>query len=160
MNIELLSNYDLIKFCKLLKIPLVDVVNKDLLNNMTPKIGCYIINLQNHNEGDGTHWTCFIINKSVAIYYDSFGLICPVSVINFIKRFNKQMKLIYSIDAIQNIKSVACGWYVLFFLYYFNIQKNKNYSLILNYHNNLFNKNNSKLNDKILQSIIKTIFFK
>ena len=43
MNIDLLSNYDLIKFCKLLKIPLVDVVNKDLLNNMTPKIGCYII---------------------------------------------------------------------------------------------------------------------
>lgn len=34
MNIDLLSNYDLIKFCKLLKIPLVDVVNKDLLNNM------------------------------------------------------------------------------------------------------------------------------
>lgn len=160
MNVELLSNFDLMKFAKKLKIPLIDVVSKDLLYKMKPQIGCYIINLQNLNDGNGTHWTCFILKKNICIYYDSFGLLPPIPVINFANKFNRKMELIYSVDMIQNINSVLCGWFVLFFLFFISVKHkhSRNYKYLVNIHNNLFNKNNTLQNDIILQQYVKSIF--
>ena len=45
-----------------------DEFNSDL------KQGCYIINLQNHDE-NGSHWTAFIKDKNDIFYYNSFGVI-------------------------------------------------------------------------------------
>ena len=36
------------------------IYSKDLLPDKLIK-GWYIINLENHDEGNGTHWTCFKI---------------------------------------------------------------------------------------------------
>lgn len=161
-NVELLSNIDLTNFCKKLNIPLNDVISKDLLQNIKPKIGAYIVNLQNHNIGNGTHWVCFIIFKSKVVYYDSFGLVCPLPVINFVRKYNNKINLIYSIDHIQNIDSVLCGWFVLFFLYFMLImnKNNRNYAVLVNNHNKLFNAKGSKYNDNILQSLVKNLFQK
>jgi hypothetical protein len=51
---------DFFKDCQL---PLVDVVCKDRLPDRK-LIGDYVINMQNNDDGDGTHWTfAKIINK-------------------------------------------------------------------------------------------------
>ena len=68
-----LSNSDLISICIKLKIKLVGVYMKDELNSDL-KQGCYIINLQNHDE-NGSHWTAFIKDKNDIFYYNSFGVI-------------------------------------------------------------------------------------
>ena len=59
-----LSNSDLISICIKLKIKLVGVYMKDELQNSDLKQGCYIINLQNHDE-NGSHWTAFIKDKMI-----------------------------------------------------------------------------------------------
>ena len=55
-----LSNFDIIKICEILDLPLIFCSFKDLMfdvpkNNRRNKF--YIINLDNKN-GIGTHWTC------------------------------------------------------------------------------------------------------
>ena len=124
MEIQLLSNLDLEYYCKLLKINIIQVLSKDLFKNYKPKAGCYIVNLGNSDTG-GTHWTCFIINNKIAVYFDPFGLIMPQSIVRFIKRY-KHLRIIYSIDQIQNYNSILCGWFCLYFLYYFNVLHKKN----------------------------------
>jgi hypothetical protein len=59
--VDLLSNFDLANLYIKFNLNLNDVLNKDLLNTIEPKIGNYIINLQNSYDGNGTHWTAFII---------------------------------------------------------------------------------------------------
>lgn len=156
--VDLLSNFDLENLYNNLNIKLNAVLNKDLLNTIEPKIGNYIINLQNSYAGGGTHWTAFIIKKDITIYFDSYGVPPPNILLNFIHRFNKSSKIIYSIDQIQHYKSVLCGYYCLYFHYYFNKNKIKNYTTLLNKHNSLYVYKNRKLNDKILQELIKRIF--
>jgi hypothetical protein len=53
------------------------VYSKDQLPELI-KDKFYIVNLQDHDESDGTHWTCFYYNyPSVSIYFDSYGFIAP-----------------------------------------------------------------------------------
>eukprot|EP00952_Eustigmatos_sp_NYUAD-ZCMA_P004024 17624-Eustigmatos_ZCMA.PRE.1 len=55
-------------------IPLVGVYSKDMLPSF-PTPGGYIINLANADDANGTHWTCFFIErerggKMKAAYFD------------------------------------------------------------------------------------------
>ena len=158
IKFELLSNIDLVYYCKLLKIPLIEVLQKDLFEQINkPREGCYIVNLQDSNIGNGTHWTCLILTKTIAIYYDSFGLAIPTPIKKFIMRFNKKSKVLYSIDQIQDMKSVFCGWFVLYFLYFMTVlyKKSYNYRYLTNKHNAIFSLKNQYLNDRIIQKLIK-----
>lgn len=158
--IDLLSNFDLLNYSKLLHIPLHNVLSKDLFNKVKPKEGGYIINLQDHDEGNGTHWTALVLLKDHAIYYDSFGIVPPKDIRKFVRRYSKNMPILYSTDQVQPLKSVLCGWYCLFFLYYFTVMhKNSkaNARYLQNKHNGIFSKDQRYLNDKILQQIIKNI---
>tara|TARA_R100000951_G_C2596715_1_gene166894 strand:+ start:109 stop:615 length:507 start_codon:yes stop_codon:yes gene_type:complete len=158
--IDLLSNFDLLNYSKLLNIPLHSVLSKDLFNKVTPKQGGYIINLQDHDKGNGTHWTALVLLNNHAIYYDSYGIVPPSDIRKFVKRYNKKMPILYSTDQIQTLKSVLCGWFCLFFLYYFLVMhKNSkaNARYLQNKHNSIFSINNRHLNDKILQALIKNI---
>lgn len=158
MNNKLLSNIDLDYFYKKFKIQLNGIYSKDLLKNIKNiKEGNYIINLQDSDKGNGSHWVALTIHNNIAIYYDSFGFSMPNTVMYFIKRYNKKCKIVYSIDQIQNINSVYCGWFVLFFhLYITKIIKSKNYyGYFINKHNSFFVLNNTLLNDKILKELIK-----
>jgi len=85
--------------------------------------GGYIINLQDQelNEG-GTHWVSIwfpLTNKEDIIYMDSFGFICPQSVINWIRRRGgkySHCKILCNSKQIQNVNTGGCGIYSLFFV--------------------------------------------
>lgn len=158
--LDLLSNIDLLNYSKLLHIPLHQVLSKDLFAKVRPRRGGYIINLQDHDEGNGTHWTALVLLDNHAIYYDSFGIVPPDDIRKFVRRYDKKMPILYSIDQIQPLKSILCGWYCLFFLYFFTVMHKKskaNARYLQNKHNALFSVNNRQLNDKILQQLIKNI---
>jgi hypothetical protein len=159
---ELLSNLDLTDYCKKLNIPLNGIHSKDLFNTIKPKLGCYIINLQDSNVGNGTHWTGLIIKSNFScIYFDSFGITMPYDIICFVKRFNHKIKIYYSIDQIQHLNSIYCGWYCLYFLWFHMIlyKKENNYNgYLINKHNEIFDKNNLLYNDNIIKILIKNVF--
>jgi hypothetical protein len=156
--LELLSNVDLKYLYNKFNIPINDILNKDLFDNITtPLIGNYIINLQDSDAGNGTHWVGLILNTKNAIYYDSFGFSIPNDIIHFIYKYNKNSKIIYSTDHIQHKNSILCGWYTMYFHYLFNNKKQYNYKKLINLHNSLFNLNNRLINDKILQKLITNI---
>lgn len=158
---ELLSNIDLEYYCKELNIPLNDVLSKDLFNTITPKQGCYIINMESSFVGNGTHWTALILRGRNAIYFDSFGLSMPNDILNFIHRYDKRTRIFYSLDQIQHLDSIFCGWFCLYFLWFFSIlYKNKldYYGYLINKHNEIYSKTNKYLNDRIIQKLIKNIF--
>ena len=81
---KLLTNYDLIDICAKLNINLIDVVNKDMLINLEPQRGCYIINLQDARDGGGTHWVALILDDYVS-YFDSFLSTSSSAIYNVIK---------------------------------------------------------------------------
>lgn len=155
---ELLTNTDLEYYAGLFKIPLNGVFSKDLFESKRPKLGNYVVNLENSDYG-GSHWTCLILTKNMAIYYDSFGAPMPQEIIRFVKRFNNKAIIIYSIDQIQHIDSIYCGWFCLELLHWFSVRhkKNTNYRVLLNKHNAQYDLDNRKSNDDVLKFIIKTI---
>lgn len=159
-KVELLSNHDLVYFCKKLKINIKAVTFKDLFKYVKPEEGCYIINLDDSTTMKyGTHWTCLIIINSYALYYDSFGLPIPKPIKSFIRR-NRSKQIYYSVDQIQALPSVACGYYVLYFLYFMTVKhkKCKEYRYLLNKHNSIYSLSLKKYNDVILQKLIQTVF--
>lgn len=125
----MISNFDIERICKKLDLPLVGVFSKDKLPTER-KIGSYYINLQNHNDGDGTHWvlakiycdderkneeTIAVLNgkrvyRCGAIYFDPFGLDMPKEVERFLEPFKP---IPFSNRHIQNIRSEVCGWYCI-----------------------------------------------
>ena len=160
---ELLSDLDIKYFCALFNINLKNVLLKDEFINVTPQIGCYVINLDDTTSGrGGTHWTCLIITSShCIIYFDPFGLPIPYPIKLFIKKYKHQSKIIYSTDDIQYIDSIFCGWFCIYFMYFITVlhSKNNNYGYLLNKHNTIYNLQNKYLNDKILRNLIKQISF-
>lgn len=71
------------------------------------KNGWYIINLQDHDKGNGTHWTCFKYGKTID-YYDPFGFPPPVEVMRLAKG-----NINWSSKQVQDEKSTACGYYCI-----------------------------------------------
>jgi hypothetical protein len=158
---ELLSNIDLEYLAKLFKIPLMNILSRDLFNKATPKLGSYIVNLDD-STGIGTHWCAFIITDKMAMYFDSFGAPMPQAILRFIKRYNSNLKIIYSIDQIQHRDSIYCGYFCVFWLYFFNVLHKRctNYRYLINRHNMVYSLDNRKLNDRVLKGLIKNILDK
>lgn len=73
--------------------------------------GSYIVNLQNFDDGDGTHWVCFVQQKNQAVYIDSFGGPPPLAVRAF-----TWGPVFYSTAVIQGINSENCGRFCAFAL--------------------------------------------
>ena len=143
-------------YSKLFNIDLIEVLSKDLFSNIKPKIGSYIINLEDSEYG-GSHWTTVILKHNIVLYYDSFSMPMPQIIIQFIKRFDKKVKIIYSIDQIQHIKSVYCGWFALWFIIFINVihKKDTNYRYLLNKHNSMFDLDDKRSNDIKLKKYVK-----
>lgn len=158
---DLLSDFDLNFYGQLLGIKIHAILQKDKFNSIKKlKQGAYIINLQSSTRGNGSHWTSLIIYSQFAVYFDSYGLSIPQPLLSAILRTNSKMKIIYSTDTIQSNTSIFCGWFCLFFLYFFlKMHPNcKNYETLLNLHNSIYSLTKKNKNDKILQSNIKNIF--
>lgn len=112
-----LSNFDLLKYVKLLKIPYFrGVFMRDNLPTKIRNNECAIINLDDLN-GSGTHWTCYLKRESLVHYFDPFGNLRPCR--EFIKYFNSNgtCKIIYNHDSYQTYNTVICGHLCLQFLY-------------------------------------------
>lgn len=126
----MITNFDIERISRKLELPLVGVFSKDRLPEER-KIGSYYVNLQNENEGDGTHWVLVKIycederenvetittnkkGKRVyrcgALYFDPFGIDMPKEVERFLEPFKP---IPFNNRQIQNIRSEVCGWYCL-----------------------------------------------
>lgn len=122
------------------------VYSKDQLPKELIKDKFYIVNLQDHDEGDGTHWTVFYYNyPSTSIYFDSYGFIAPIDVQKRITPY------IYNDKDIQDFNSSACGFYCIAFIKFLHDKTDKvqMYKTFLK----LF-KLETIQNDKILQKML------
>jgi hypothetical protein len=101
-------------------IPLANaIVSKDVLLTLPRKNGNYIINMEDDRDSkgnplSGTHWICFRVDGDKAVYFDSFGMIPPLQIRDFLK--GKKIK--YNNNQIQNVYATTCGYYCIAFLFY------------------------------------------
>lgn len=75
--------------------------------NSTLVDGNYIINMQSStDEGNGTHWVCFIKRTDTIYYMDSFGMPPPQDLVDLGHKYSD--KIFYNNKQIQNMKSILC----------------------------------------------------
>lgn len=73
-----------------------------------------VINMQDEDDGGGTHWvSCFLKNGDL-FYFDSYGIVPPQNVIKWMKEVSNN--IYYNTSQIQSLTSTACGFYVLYFI--------------------------------------------
>ena len=103
-----LSNFDLLQWVDFLKIPnFKGIFARDEI--MPRKHSPCIINLDSLKNA-GTHWVCCVPGGRALWYFDSFGM-------GFPQEFKSSKPVIWNSSQLQNIKSVLCGYYCLYFLH-------------------------------------------
>ena len=113
-----LSNFDLLQWIDFLKIPnFKGIFARDEI--MPRKHSPCIINLD-ELENAGTHWVCCAPAErpkgarpkgaGYLWYFDSFGM-------GFPQEFKSSKPVIWNSSQYQNINSVLCGYYCLYFLH-------------------------------------------
>ena len=154
----MLYNTEIEDICQHYNIPLVACCMKDALKDMSPVDGNYILNLASSNDPvnyKGTHFLALIIRKNEAIYFDSFGVICPTEIIDFVKR-RHGCKLGYTTKDIQYIKSEMCGFYAVSFLKFISSSKLNIYKKTKEYLSSF--DTDQKKNDAILKDFYMAYF--
>ena len=71
-----------------------------------------IVNLDSQ-IGPGTHWVAYRYGQEYTEYFDSFGLMMPFEIMNYLMTSGKQ--IFYSGDEIQERDSVLCGYWCLYY---------------------------------------------
>ncbi len=142
-----LSNLEIIDIIKNMNLEkhFGGVYSKDQLRELI-KDKFYIVNLQDHDEGNGSHWVSFYYNyPSTSIYFDSYGFIAPRDVQKRITPY------IFNDKDIQDFNSSACGFYCIAFIKFLHDKTDKEqmYKTFLK----LFKLETIK-NDKILQELL------
>ena len=102
--------------------------------------------MQDHDEGNGTHWVVLYYNNPLtSIYFDSFGFVAPLQVENRITPY------IFNDADVQDYNSSACGYFCIAFIKFLHSKQDKQeaYKGFLK----LF-KNETVKNDKILQRLL------
>jgi hypothetical protein len=108
----MLTNGDIEDLFHYYNLPNAICCMKNELPNKIKNNTMFIINLESSNEGNGSHWTALFVKNNKALYCDSFGMLPPEEVIDFVKS-NRKMKLCYNEVDIQDLKSELCGWFFL-----------------------------------------------
>ena len=109
-----LSNFDLLKWVEFLKIKnFKGIFSRDSKDHLH-KTGSCIINLDDE-VGNGTHWVATDIKGKNVFYFDSFAQPPPVEFVKYAKRIKKEI-FFNSGHPIQELQSVRCGYYCLYFL--------------------------------------------
>lgn len=148
----MLSNFDLEDMAEKDGLDLIGVFSKNLM----PKervAGSYIINLQDYEDGNGTHWVCCkIFDNRKCCYFDPFGAPMPIDVNKFLMPFKP---IAQSNRHIQDLKSDKCGYFCLAFIKYFNDFNYKKNDVYEAYDDwlNCFS-TNEKTNDKIVMEML------
>ena len=109
--------------------------------NNFPRIkdGAYIINLADKNS-KGTHWVSLYIDRSLVVYFDSFGI---QDILQEVLNKIKNKSITQRIFRIQDNESIMCGFYCTAFIEYMLAGKT-----LLDY-TNLLSPNGYKKNDNI-----------
>ena len=103
-----LSNFDLLQWIDFLKIPnFKGIFARDEVRPREHS-PC-IINLDSLKNA-GTHWVCCVPGEKALWYFDSFGM-------GFPQEFKSSKPVIWNSSQYQNINSVLCGYYCLYFLH-------------------------------------------
>lgn len=148
----MLSNFDLEDIAEQMNLDLIGVYSKDQLPS-NKIAGSYIINLQDSDDGNGTHWVSFkIFDNAKCCYFDPFGMPMPTNVKSFLTKFKP---VAVNNRIIQDVKSIKCGYFCIAFINYFNDFNTTKEDVFEAYDDflNCFS-NNSKLNDKIVMELI------
>jgi hypothetical protein len=163
----MLSNFEIEDICREMGLDCVGVYSKDRLPKYKTH-GGYYVNLQNYEDGNGTHFTFFFLSARPpgrpsgggdAIYFDSFGMPPPLEVEAFIREKERSLSLeniMYNNRDIQDLQSKRCGWFCIALHYFLTYEQDSNKSLMENYSNFLSTWSfNSKTNDKILEEYLR-----
>lgn len=141
-----LSNFEIMDLIKHNKLNYYfdGVYSKDQLPELKPT-NFYIINLQDSDDGGGTHWCSFYYSKLQSIYFDSYGFPPPKEVESKIGNY------IYNDGQLQDMDASSCGYYALSFIKFLHDKTNKEeaFKIFLK----LF-KNETIKNDKILYNLL------
>lgn len=104
------TNYQLIKLAEHYGINL-HVCSKDkLASQKHSNPGYYIINLADSDK-PGTHWVALFIDNATKIYFDSYGMLAPEEVEEFLMN-----DYYYNKKQIQSLQSGFCGIFCIAFL--------------------------------------------
>ena len=128
-----MSNFEIMNWVKNVKIKnFKGIISK--VKNISGQ--CFIINLDD-TEGPGTHWVAVKISKDYINVFDSFGLQPPQELVNLCYTFNKLYK--YESNQFQDLSSILCGYYCLYFLKEFN--GNNYFNVVKKFDYNKYKKN-------------------
>ena len=108
-----MSNFDLLEWCKYLKIPIKSVLSRDQTVPHNHKLALFIYNT-GPSYTKGFHWVSTYVKDNVINYFDSFGMPPIQELVDHAKR--KNLTLLHQDQQIQNLYSSVCGYYVLYFL--------------------------------------------
>lgn len=111
-----LSDIDLIKYVKKLKIPhFRGIFMRDSMPSSSPwNNESAIINLDTL-RGPGTHWVAYKKTGYSVLYFDSFGSLKPPQ--ELLRYLGSKCKITYNFEAYQSYNTVNCGHLCLEFLY-------------------------------------------
>lgn len=125
------------------------VLSSDCLPLHRNNFTAYIINLDPHTL-PGTHWTAVFFNDNGCVYFfDSYGRKPRnKSILKFMKR-NANM-IFYNKVCVQDLYSVTCGFYCLYFLF----------CSVRNLKLNHLNENNKKRNEIFIKKFVRKKFNK
>jgi hypothetical protein len=112
-----LTNFQLEEMAEERGLNLIGIFSKNQLPSERV-VGSYIVNMQDYDQGDGSHWVAFILfSNGKACYFDSFGFPMPREINSFLIPFKP---VATNNRTIQCIKSTMCGYFCLAFIEYFN----------------------------------------
>ena len=140
-----LSKINLLQWVKQLGIKYFrGIYSRDNLPQKIHRLETGIINLDD-STGGGSHWICYRnVAEQCCEYFDSFGLIMPSEIKNYLKTSGK--KMVYSSDEIQERDSVLCGYWCLYYL----LERQKGRSLLDVIHNPKFSFTDQMINHQFL----------
>ena len=143
-----MSNYDLLKWCKYLNIPINNVLSRDESSPHNHMQALFIYNLE-PTYMSGSHWVATYVKNGIINYFDSFGMPPFQEIVNHAKR--KNMTLLHQSDQIQNLLTTTCGYFCLYFLNEMN--KGRSYYDSLK----VFNIQNTIVNEKYIENYLRNI---
>src|ERR1043165_6973301 len=106
-----LTNIELLEAVKKLNIQNFEgVFCRDELPQKPKRIECWILNLEDSN-GRGSHWCCFSKRGKEKLYSDSYGLLPPIELLEYLGD-----SVYYNSERIQPDNEVFCGHLCLYVL--------------------------------------------
>ena len=108
-----MSNFDLLDWCKYLKIPIKNVLSRDQTVPHQHKLALFIYNLEPHYLS-GSHRVTTYVRDGTINYFDSFGMPPFQELVNHAKE--KNLNLLHQNRQIQNLYTTTCGFFCLYFL--------------------------------------------